>query len=157
MGKNDVTSVRSNGTLDSRTVADLMKLYISLVPGTPPEFKNKAALVTAIILELAKTPGKIQRSRSSNRPVEREPKNRKPWAFDPTKLEPVAARKGTKREKLIEILRKGASFRTIQEKMNWTYKQAFCQMRAVNTKNGYGFVERNKVLTIYTYEEGPPE
>tara|TARA_R110000850_G_scaffold272752_2_gene408231 strand:+ start:44580 stop:45053 length:474 start_codon:yes stop_codon:yes gene_type:complete len=157
MGDHDITSVRSNGTLDKRPVAELRTIYSSLVPGTLPEFKSKAALVRAILMELGKKPRTRKRAAFSARKPEPEPPNRKPWFFDPTKAEPRSPRKGTKREKLIAMLRKGATFGQIEKEMGWTYKQAFVQMRAVNRENGYGFTERNKVLSIYTYEEGPPE
>lgn len=157
MGDHDITSVRSNGTLDKRPVAELRNIYNSLVPGTLPKFESKAALVTAILMELGKKPRTRKRNAFSARRPDLEPTNRKPWLFDPTKAEPKAPRKGTKREKLIAILLKGATFGQIEKEMGWTYKQAFVQMRAVNRENGYGFTERNKVLSIYTYEEGPPE
>jgi len=152
------TSVKSTGHLEQMPVADLLRLYAKLTKKPAPEFKQKDALVRACILELAKTntpPGRRRIKVEKKR--ELEPKNRKPWAFDPTRLEPTTPRKGTKREKLIAMLRKGATFGEIEKALGWTYKQAFVQMRAVNTKNGYGILERNKRLTAYTYEEGPPE
>tara|TARA_R110002167_G_scaffold143958_2_gene333654 strand:- start:9666 stop:10142 length:477 start_codon:yes stop_codon:yes gene_type:complete len=158
MTKKNFTSVRSTGLLDQKSVADLLEIYGGLVSGKVPKFKSKEALVRACILELAKggtTPGR--RRRLVGKRIALEPKDRKPWAFDPCRLEPKPARKGTKRELLIEMLRKGATFAEIQKACEWTYKQAFVQMRAVNQINGYGFVERNKRLTIFTYEEGPPE
>tara|TARA_R110002153_G_scaffold66396_8_gene177522 strand:- start:1795 stop:2268 length:474 start_codon:yes stop_codon:yes gene_type:complete len=157
MVKREITSVRSNGTLDKRTEAELLAIYCSIVPGTPPEFKDKASLVRAIILELGKKSKPRRPKVLTGRKIELEPPNRKPWLFDPTRAEPKAPRKGTKRERLIEMLRKGATFSQIEKEFGWTYKQAFVQMRAVNRRNGYGFTERSKVLSIYTYEEGPPE
>tara|TARA_R110000764_G_scaffold36736_2_gene81991 strand:+ start:24269 stop:24745 length:477 start_codon:yes stop_codon:yes gene_type:complete len=158
MSQQKYTAVKSTGRLEQMPVADLLRLYAKLTGKPAPEFKQKDALVRACILELAKTntpPGR--RRIKVEKKLEREPPNRKPWGFDPTRLEPTKVRKGTKREKLIAMLRKGATFAEVQSRLGWTYKQAFVQMRHVNTKNGYGFVERNKRLTIFTYEEGPPE
>jgi len=155
--KRKFTSVKSSGTLEEMPVSELLQLHRKLVPDRTPEFKDKGALVRAIIIELAKKDAPSRRRREVAKRPENEPPNRKPWAFDPTRLEPKNPRKGTKREKLIAMLRKGATFGEIQKALGWTYKQAFVQMRAVNTKNGYGFVEKNKRLTIFTYDEGPPE
>jgi len=156
MAERNITSVRSSGILEEKPVSELLKLYQSLVPGDLPEFRDKGALVRACIIELAKQERPGRRRRVAAKPVEKEPKNRKPWAFDPTMLEPKQPRKGSKREKLIGMMRKGATFAEIQEALGWTYKQAFVQMRAVNTQNGWGVYERNKRLYLFSYEEGPP-
>jgi len=138
-------------------VPELLELYRKLVPTSTKEFKDKNVLVRAILLELAKDTPTGRRRRLSSTKMEPEPPNRKPLLFDPTKAEPLIPRKGTKREKLVAMLRKGATFPEVQAALGWTYKQAFCQMRRTNRDNGYGFYERAKRIYIYTYEEGPPE
>jgi len=150
------TAVKSTGTLEARPVSELLQLYRDLVPGDPPDFKDKAALVRACIIELAKR-AKPKRHRHVEALPALEPKDRKPWFFDPTMLEPKIPRKGSKRETIVNMMRTGATFAEIQEACGWTYRQACAQVRHTNTQNGYGIFERNKRLYAYTYEEGPPE
>lgn len=139
-------------------MADLLEIYRGGSTGEVPEFATKEELVRACILKLAhNTPRGRRRVQSSATYVDKEPKNRKPWFRDPTRLEIKHPRPNTKREALVAMLRRGSTFPEIQRIFGWTYNQAFCQMRAVNVKNGYGYVEKDKVLTIFTYEEGPPE
>jgi hypothetical protein len=156
MTKRKFSSVKSTGLLEQKPVVELLEIYRSLASGTPPDFKSKEDLVRAVILKLAAKDRPSRRRNTVAKITEKEPKGRKPWAFDATRLEPTTPRKGTKREGLIAMLRKGATFGEIQLAFGWTYKQAFVQMRAVNTINGYGFTERAKRLTIFTYDEGPP-
>tara|TARA_R110000796_G_scaffold41179_1_gene101900 strand:+ start:5156 stop:5629 length:474 start_codon:yes stop_codon:yes gene_type:complete len=156
MAKRKFSAVKSSGALEQKSVADLLEIYRGLA-GDPPEFETKDELVRACILKLAHTtPTGRRRTLSKAVNVETEPPNRKEWFFDPTRLEIKHPRPNTKRESLVAMLRRGSTFPEIQRTFNWTYQQAFSQMRAVNTKNGYGFVEKDKVLTIFTYEEGPP-